>query len=104
MMKHWHSVLPGEVLDVHYEVTVTDLEHQVRQILDFCNLPFEEECLRFYENERAVKTASSEQVRQPIYTGALGKWRRYEQHLDLWKEQLGYIITELPEASRNAGL
>ena len=104
MMKHWHSVLPGEILDVHYEVTVIDLEHQVRQVLDFCNLPFEEECLRFYENERAVKTASSEQVRQPIYTGGLGKWRRYEQHLDLWKDQLGYIIDELPEASRNAGL
>jgi hypothetical protein len=89
---------------VHYEVTVIDLEHQVKQVLDFCNLPFEEECLRFYENERAVKTASSEQVRQPIYTGGLGKWRRYEQHLDLWKDQLGYIIDELPEASRNAGL
>ena len=81
-----------------------DLLQQYLQILDFCNLPFEEECLRFYQNERAVKTASSEQVRQPIYTGALGKWRRYEQHLDLWKDQLGYIIDELPEASRNAGL
>ena len=104
MMKHWHSVLPGEILDVHYEVTVIDLEHQVRQVLDFCNLPFEEECLRFYENERAVKTASSEQVRQPIYTGGLGKWRHYEQHLDLWKDQLGYIIDELPEVSKNAGL
>ena len=104
MMKHWHGVLPEKVLDVHYEVTVTDLETQVRRILDHCGLPFEENCLRFHETERAVKTASSEQVRQPIYTGALGTWRRYEKHLDLWQDQLGYIIDELPEVSRNAGL
>jgi len=103
MMKHWHDVLPGQVLDVHYEETVTDLEGQVRRILDHCGLPFEDGCLRYYETDRAVKTASSEQVRQPIYTSALGKWRRYEKHLDLWKEQLGDIVDELPEVSRNAG-
>jgi hypothetical protein len=104
MMKHWREVLPGKVLDVHYEETVTDLESQVRRILEHCGLPFEESCLRFYETERAVKTASSEQVRQPIYAGALGTWRRYEKHLDLWQDQLGYIVDELPEVSRNAGL
>jgi len=103
-MKHWHDALPGKVLDVHYEETVTDLEGQVRRILDHCGLPFEEGCLRFYETERAVKTASSEQVRQPIYSSALGKWRRYEKYLDLWKEHLGYIVDELPETVRNAGL
>jgi tetratricopeptide (TPR) repeat protein len=102
-MKHWHEMLPGKVLDVHYEETVTDLEGQVRRILEHCGLPFEESCLRFYETERAVKTASSEQVRQPIYSSALGKWRRYEKYLDLWKEQLGYIVDELPETVRNAG-
>ena len=104
MIKHWHDVMPGKVLDVHYEETVTGLESQVRRILDHCGLPFEESCVRFYETKRAVNTASSEQVRQPIYTGALGKWRRYEKHLDLWKNQLGYIIDDLPEASKNAGL
>lgn len=104
MMKHWHAVLPGKILDVHYEETVTDLEGQVRRILEHCGLPFEENCLRFYETERAVKTASSEQVRQPIYSSALGKWRRYEKHLDIWREQLGYIVDELPEVSKNAGL
>ncbi len=104
IMKHWHEVLPGRILDVHYEVTVTDLEGQVRRILEHCGLPFEEQCLRYYETDRAVKTASSEQVRQPIYTSALGKWRRYEEHLGLWQEQLGDIIDELPEVSRNAGL
>jgi tetratricopeptide (TPR) repeat protein len=103
-MKHWHEVLPGKVLDVHYEETVTDLEGQVRRILDHCGLPFEEQCLRYWETERAVRTASSEQVRQPIYTGALGKWRRYEKHLDLWKEQLGDIVAELPEVVRRAGV
>jgi tetratricopeptide (TPR) repeat protein len=104
MIKHWHEVLPGKVLDVHYEETVTDLEGQVRRILEHCELPFEESCVRFHETERAVKTASSEQVRQPIYTGAMGKWRRYEKHLGLWVEQLGYIVDELPEVSKNAGL
>lgn len=104
MIKHWHRVLPGKVLDVHYEETVTDLEGQVRRILEHCGLPFEESCLRYYETDRAVKTASSEQVRQPIYTSALGKWRRYEKHLDLWGEQLADIVDELPEVSRNAGI
>ncbi len=104
MMEHWHEALPGKVLDVHYEETVTNLEWQVRRILEHCGLPFEEQCLRYHETERAVKTASSEQVRQPIYTGALGTWRRYEEHLDVWQDQLGYIIEELPEATRNAGL
>jgi tetratricopeptide (TPR) repeat protein len=103
-MQHWHEVLPGKVLDVHYEETVTDLEGQVRRILKHCGLPFEESCLRYYETARAVKTASSEQVRQPIYSTALGKWRQYEKHLDLWKEQLGYIIDELPDVAKNAGL
>ena len=103
-MKHWHEVLPGKVLDVHYEETVTDLESQVSRILDHCGLDFEESCVRFHETKRAVNTASSEQVRQPIYTGALGKWRHYEKNLDLWQDQLGYIIDELPEVSRNAGL
>jgi tetratricopeptide (TPR) repeat protein len=103
MMKHWHKVLPGQVLDVHYEETVTDLEAQVKRILEHCGLPFEEQCLRFYETKRAVKTASSEQVRQPIYQGALGKWRKYEAHLDEWKEQLAPILEELPLVVRNAG-
>ena len=104
MMQHWHRVLPGKVLDVHYEETVTDLEGQVRRILQHCGLPFEERCVRFHETDRAVRTASSEQVRQPIYRDALGKWRRYEKHLDIWKEELAPIIAELPEVVRNAGL
>ena len=103
MMEHWHEVLPGKVLDVHYEENVQDLETQVRRILAHCGLPFESQCLRFWETERAVRTASSEQVRQPLYTDALGKWRRYDPHLEVWKEQLGPIIEDLPDMVRNAG-
>ena len=103
MMAHWHQAMPGKVLDVHYEETVSDLESQVRSILAHCGLPFEDSCLRYFENDRAVKTASSEQVRQPIYTGALGTWRRYAHHLDLWQEQLGYIVEQLPLTVQQAG-
>ena len=102
-MRHWHDVLPGKVLDVHYEETVTDLETQVRRILEHCGLPFEEACVRFHETQRPVKTASSEQVRQPLYTGALGYWRRYEKHLALWQQEFADIIAELPEVVRKAG-
>ena len=102
-MQHWHRVLPGKVLDIHYEEMVKDLETQVRRILEHCGLPFEEGCLRFHETDRAVKTASSEQVRQPIYTRALGYWRHFEKHLGIWQEQLADILDELPETVRNAG-
>jgi tetratricopeptide (TPR) repeat protein len=103
-MRHWHRVLPGKVLDVHYEETVTDLETQVRRILDHCGLPFEDACVRFHENRRAVKTASSEQVRRPIYTDALGYWRNFESHLGMWQEDFADILQELPATVRNAGL
>ncbi len=103
-MKHWHRVLPGKVLDVHYEEMVGDFEAQVRRILAHCGLPFEEACLRFHETERAVRTASSEQVRQPLYTRALGTWRRYQRHLGAWQEEFADVIAELPESVRNAGL
>jgi hypothetical protein len=102
IMTHWHEVLPGQVLDVHYEDTVTDLETQVRRILDFCGLEFEESCLRFYETARPVKTASSEQVRQPIYTSALGLWKKYGNNLEEWQEKLEDIIADLPPSVRNA--
>jgi tetratricopeptide (TPR) repeat protein len=103
-MRHWHRVLPGKVLDVHYEETVTDLEAQVRRILAHCGLPFEEACVRFHATERAVKTASSEQVRQPIYARALGYWRHYDSHLAIWKEELADIVNELPPVVQTAGL
>ena len=103
LMQHWQRVMPGKVLEVNYEDTVTRLEWQVRRILEHCGLPFEEQCLRFHETERAVKTASSEQVRQPLYTGSLGKWRRYEQEIGFWIEELAPVLQTLPPQVRDAG-
>jgi len=102
MMNHWQSVLPGKVLTVHYEETVTDLEGQVRRILDHCGLPFEASCVRFHETRRAVRTASSEQVRQPIYSDALGTWRRYAAFCEWLVEDLRPIVDALPEPVRAA--
>jgi tetratricopeptide (TPR) repeat protein len=88
LMDHWHSVFPHGLMTVQYETVVEDLGTQVRVLLDHCNLPFEEQCLRYYEKDRAVRTASSEQVRQPIYRDALSVWQRYEAHLDPLKAVL----------------
>ena len=92
MMDYWHEVLPGRILTVQYEEVVTDFENQVHRILEYCGLPWEDACLSFYETDRPVRTASSEQVRQPIYTESLHRWRHYEQHLDELKETLGPIL------------
>ena len=81
MMDHWHTVLPGRVLSVQYEDMVTDHESQVRRLLDYCELPWEDSCLNFHETDRPVRTASSEQVRQPIYTKSIHFWRNYESSL-----------------------
>ncbi len=81
MIDHWHQLLPGRVLDVRYEEVVADLETQTCRILDFCGLPWEDACLRYYATERAVRTASSEQVRRPIYGDSVGMWRHYEAGL-----------------------
>ena len=92
MMDYWHEVLPGRVLTVQYEEVVTDFENQVRRMLEYCGLPFEESCLNYYDTDRPIRTASSEQVRQPIYTQSLHRWRLYEQHLDELKEVLSSIL------------
>jgi len=82
MMDHWRDVLPGRVLTVQYEEVVADFEAQARRLLEFCGLPWEDACLRFYESERPVRTPSSEQVRQPIYDHSVGHWRHYARHLE----------------------
>jgi len=94
LMEHWHKVIPGFVLDVQYEDVVADLEGQVRRILDFCELPFEQSCVDFHQTERAVKTASSEQVRQPIYSSSLNLWKNYESHLDELIDVLGPLLRD----------
>ncbi len=98
LMDHWHDLMPGVVLDVHYEDVVGDLEGQVRRILDYCELPFEQACLDFHQTDRAVKTASSEQVRQPIYTSSLNLWEYYQSHLSELIEVLEPLL-----AGRSAG-
>jgi len=89
VMDHWDAVLPGRVHRVQYEEMVADTETQIRALLDYCELEFEEQCLRFYEIERAIRTPSAEQVRKPIYKEGLEQWRNYEAHLDPLKEALG---------------
>ena len=89
LMAHWEEVLPGRVLRVQYEDVVDDLDTQVKRILDYCGLPFEDACLEFHKTVRAVKTPSSEQVRQPIYKTGLEQWKNFEPYLEPLKKALG---------------
>ena len=89
LMEHWDSAIPDHVLRVQHEDVVADLEGQVRRILAFCGLPFEEECLRFYETERNIRTPSSEQVRQPIFTEGLEQWKNFAPYLEPLREIVG---------------
>ena len=88
LMNHWDTVIPGQILRVDYERVVDDLESEVRRLLDFCALPFEDACLNFHETKRAVRTASSEQVRRPIYSEGLEQWVNYEPFLGPLKAAL----------------
>jgi hypothetical protein len=97
LMAHFDEILPGRVHRVLYERMVDDTEGEVRRLLDYCGLPFEEGCLRFYENERAVRTASSEQVRQPIYREGVDHWRHFAPWLGPLKEALGPVLDAWPE-------
>jgi len=97
LMAHWDAVLPGRVHRVFYEATVADPQTEVRRLLDYCGLPFEDACLRFYETDRAVRTASSEQVRRPIFTDGLDQWRHYEPWLGPLKAALGPVLDRYPE-------
>ena len=100
LMEYWHEVIPNFILDVHYEKVVNDLETEVKRMLDFCDLSFEENCLRFHETERAVKTASSEQVRQPIYSSSVNLWRNYENNLGDLIEILQPLLLKLPKSEQ----
>jgi len=96
LMAHLDAVLPGRVHRVFYESMIEDTEAQVRRLLDYCGLPFEEQCLRFYENERAVRTASSQQVRKPIFRDGLDQFRHYESWLAPLKGALGSVLEAYP--------
>jgi hypothetical protein len=96
LMAHFDSVLPGRVHRMSYERVVEDVEGEVRRLLDYCGLPFEESCLRFYENARPVRTASSEQVRLPIFTDSLDQWSHYEGWLGPLKTALAQVLSDYP--------
>ncbi|WP_309088401.1 sulfotransferase [Phenylobacterium sp.] len=98
LMAHFDAILPGRVHRVIYEQMVSNPEAETRRLLDYCGLPFEEACLRFYENDRAVRTASSEQVRKPIFTDAADHWRNYDMWLGPLKAALGPVLHAYPEA------
>ena len=94
LMNHWQQVMPGKILQVNYEEVVADTETQVRRILDFLKLPFEQNCVNFHQTDRAIRTASSEQVRQPIYTSAIDLWKHYEPYLEELKQALGPRLSQ----------
>jgi tetratricopeptide (TPR) repeat protein len=97
LMAHFDAVLPGRIHRVVYESMVADTEHEVRTVLAHCGLEFEESCLRFYENERAVRTASSQQVRQPIFREAVDHWRHFDPWLLPLKQALGPVLDVYPD-------
>ena len=97
LMRHWDTVLPGRVLRVHHEDVVDDLEGSVRRILDFCGLDFESGCVEFHKTSRSIRTASSEQVRQPIYREGLDQWRNFEPWLGSLRTALGDAVTRYRE-------
>lgn len=97
LMAYFDRVLPGRVYRVFHESMVRDTENEIRRLLDFCGLPFEESCLRFHETERGVRTFSSEQVRKPIYAPAVEPWKNFEEWLGPLKEALGDVLDRYPE-------
>ena len=103
LMAHFDAVLPGRVHRVIYERMVEDTEGEVRRLLAYCGLPFEERCLRFFENDRPVRTASSEQVRRPINRDGIDQWRHYSAWLDPLRAALGPVLDAYPEVPEFLG-
>lgn len=92
LMRHWRDVLPVQIFELQYEKLIEDTEEQTRSLLNYCELDWEDACLSFYETQRGVRTPSRWQVRQPIYTGSVQRWRNYEQHLQPLAEVLAPIL------------
>jgi hypothetical protein len=97
LMAHFDAVQRGRVHRVFYEDMVADPDREIRKLLSYCGLPFEEQCLRFHESSRAVLTPSSEQVRRPISSDAAGLWRQYERWLGTLKDALGNVLDSYPD-------
>ncbi len=81
LMAHWQAVLPLKILEIRYEETIADLEKQAKRLIEFLNVPWDAQCLKFHQVDRAVQTPSRWQVRQPIYSGSVGRWRKYQAYL-----------------------
>jgi hypothetical protein len=89
LMDHWDQVLPGKVMHLQYEALVRDPDATIRRLLAHCGLPFEVACLRFHETKRPVRTASAEQVRQPLYNTGVGYWKNFAEELEPLRRSLG---------------
>jgi hypothetical protein len=100
LMAFFDELLPGRVHRVIYENLVDDPETEVRRMLGYLGLPFEEECLRFYENKRHVRTISQDQVRMPLYKTGKEQWRSYDRWLGPLKEELGYVLDCYPDVPK----
>ena len=91
LMKHWHDVLPsGRILDVRYEENISNSERELRRILDYLGLPWDPACLKFHESDRIVRTASVAQVRKPIYSSSVARWRNFEAYLRPLREAIEF--------------
>jgi tetratricopeptide (TPR) repeat protein len=102
LMDHWDRVLPGKVLHVQYEELIADPEAQIRRLLQHCSLPFEPACLQFHETKRPIRTASAEQVRQPLYTSGVGYWRHFATQLEPLRQALGPSLQRFEPSSAQA--
>ena len=92
LMDHWRQVLPVPFLDRRYEEAVGDFEVAARRLVDFCGLEWQDACLEFHKTERTVRTASIQQVRQPVYTSSIGRWRDYEQFAPNEFRRIGELL------------
>ncbi len=89
LMEYWHSILPGEITDIHYEEIVDNPENTTRKMLSDLNLEFDADCLTPEKNQRSIKTASRPQVQQPIYKTSMHRWKHYDKHLGILKDHFG---------------
>ncbi|MGB8275134.1 MAG: sulfotransferase, partial [Alphaproteobacteria bacterium] len=100
LMDHWRKVLPAPVLEVQYEDLVADQEAQSRRLIEFCGLEWDDKCLEFHKTERPIRTASSWQVRQPIYSSSVDRWRPYVSHLKPLIDALGDLAPDVAPAAQ----
>jgi len=94
LMAHWRDVLPFDILDLDYEELVADQEGVSRDLVDFCGLDWDDRCLRYYDRDGEIRTASYWQARQPVYSHSVGRWRHYEAPIEPLKEALGDLAAE----------